>query len=218
MNRDFRVWAVVMLKGGARKTTTTALTAFALADGGAEVLVVDADTHTQGLTEWLSLASADGRALPVSFMQWSRSAGQPIAPFIRHAQRATGAQWVIVDLGAEDPHAIRQVCAIADMIISPCGPEQAELSRLPATRALVAPLHPLVLLTRVDQPGRGAAADMRAVLEADGCAVLRTEVPRDRARYAHVYGSVPDDCGAYAAVAGELLARDAELQVLAGVR
>lgn len=202
--RDYQVWAAVMLKGGVRKTTTAAMLAFALAERGEDVLVIDADTHTQGLTEWVSGIYADQQAPPFDMVQWSRSAGTLLVPFIQAKQRETGARFVILDMGAEDPNAIRQLLPLLDLAICPCGPESAELSRLPATRSLLDAVPMRVLLTRVDQAGAGAARQTRAELVAAGYDVMTTEVARNRELYAHVFGTLPADLGAYRAVAEEL--------------
>jgi len=197
-----------MLKGGARKTTTIAMLAFALAKIGEEVAVIDADTYTQGLTEWVSSIYAGGGEPPFHMHQWSRAAGGLLVPFVQRVQADTGAGYVLLDMGAEDPDAVRQVLPLLDLVVSPVGPEQAELSRVPATRALVAPLHPHLLLTRVDQVGIGMAAAMRDDFSRAGYRVLDIEVPRNRQQYAHVFGTVPEHLGAYEQVAAELCAAD----------
>lgn len=197
--------AVATLKGGVRKTTTAVLTAFALAQQGVNVCVIDADTHTQGLTDWMSSVYAGGGTLPVDGRQWSRRDGGMLVPFVQRAAADTGADVVILDMGAEDPDAIRQVLPLVHAVVSPVGPEDAELRRLPATRALVAPLEPRVLLTRVDRAGFGSAFAARRDLREAGYTVMEWEVPRSRAVYADVFGSVPANLGAYVGVARELV-------------
>jgi hypothetical protein len=65
-----------------------------------------------------------------------------------------------------------------------------------------------VLLTRVPAEGRGAARDARWDLAAAGYDVLGTEIPQNRQKYADVWGTVPEDLGAYEALADELLERE----------
>ena len=65
------------------------------------------------------------------------------------------------------------------------------------------------LLTRVPSPGVGSARDARQYLEAEGHVVLDTEIPHNKAVYAHVWGTVPADLGAYDALTDELLKREA---------
>jgi cellulose biosynthesis protein BcsQ len=205
-NRPFSMWLIAMLKGGVRKSTTAMMLAFALAARGEETLVVDADSGTQGVTDWATRVYAAGEELPFHVAQWTHSLGL-LVPFIQHQQRETGAQRVIVDVGGEAPEVVRQAVVIADRVISPTGPEQAELGRIPATAALVIPAGaPMsVLLTRVPIPGVGVAKAVREVLTVDGYDVLSTEVRQNRDRYAHVWGTLPKDLDSYGPLAAELL-------------
>lgn len=200
------VWAIATLKGGVRKSTTTMMTAFALAQHDDEVLVIDADAGTQGVTDWASRVYAAGGELPFHVTQWSPAAGL-LVPFIQRQVRETGARRVLVDVGGEAPEVVRQVLHITSRVISPVGPEQAELSRLPATAALVRPsgVPMSVLLTRVPQPGAGAAREVRALLTGEGYDVLTTETKQNREKYAHIWGTIPADLGEYADLADELI-------------
>jgi len=204
-SKGFRVWLIATLKGGVRKTTTCMLLAFELAARGQEVLVIDADTGTQGVSDWASKVYAGGGELPFHVVQWSGD-GELLVPFILRKRRETGATLVLVDMGGEAPHVLRDAVSLADRVISPVGAEQAELGRIPATAALVAPskAEHLVLLTRIPEPGRGTARIARESLVNEGHRVLTTEISQNRDRYAHVWGTVPDDHGAYVQVANEL--------------
>lgn len=208
-DRPFSLWLVAMLKGGVRKSTTAMMLAFALAERGEETLVVDADSGTQGVTDWATRVYAAGGQLPFHVAQWTHSLGL-LVPFIQQQQRETNARRVIVDVGGEAPEVVRQAVLLADRVISPTGPEQAELGRIPATAALVTPsgVPMSVLLTRVPTPGVGVAKAVREVLTADGYDVLTTEVRQNRDRYAHVWGTVPDDLDAYGPLCAELVKGD----------
>jgi hypothetical protein len=205
-NSKPRVWLVSTLKGGTRKTTTALFLAFTLASRGNDVLVVDADYGTQGVTDWGTKVYAAGGELPFDVAQWTPSLGL-LVPFIQKQARANEARFVLVDIGGEAPDSLGQVALIADQVVSPVGPEEAEIGRLPATAAIVAPtgIPMRVLLTRVPQPGKGAARDARRDIEAAGFRVLATEIEHNRDRYAHVWGTVPVDLGAYDPLTTELL-------------
>ena len=200
------LWLIAMLKGGSRKTTTAAMLAFALAERGEDSLVVDADHGTQGITDWATRVYASGGSLPWHVVQWTPRMGL-LVPFIQQQQRETGARRILVDVGGEAPEVLRQIILAATRVISPAGPEQGELGRLPATAAIVKPegVPMSVLLTRVPVRGGGAARDARRDLTAGGYDVLATEIEQNRARYADVWGTVPADLGSYGDLADELL-------------
>jgi len=204
------LWLIAMLKGGSRKSTTVVMLALGLAARGEDVLVVDADHGTQGVTDWATRVYAEGGELPFHVVQWTPRMGL-LVPFIQQQQRETGARRVLVDVGGEAPEVLRQVVLAASRVITPVGPEQGELARLPATAAIVAPTRvPMsVLLTRVPVRGGGAARDARRDLIANGYDVLDTEIEQQRERYAHVWGTVPADLGSYADLADELLKAEA---------
>jgi len=204
------VWVIAMLKGGVRKSTTAMMTAFGLAARGLEVLVVDADHLTQGVTDWGTRVYADGGELPFHVVQWAPSQGL-LVPFLQRAQRETEASIVLVDVGGEAPEVLRQIVLAASLVISPTGPEQSELGRVPATATIVrgSTVPMMALLTRVPTPGVGIAREARRYLESEGLAVLDTEIPQNREVYAHVWGTVPDNLGAYGQLTGELLKREA---------
>jgi hypothetical protein len=205
-SKDWVVWVVAMLKGGTRKTTTTMELAFGLARRGVAVLVIDADYRSQGVTDWGSKVYAADGELPFDVSQWTPALGL-LVPFVQQQARKLKPAYVLVDVGGEDPEAISQLIMIADRVISPVGPEEAETGRLPATRLLVEPsgVPMSVLLTRVPSPGKGLAAAARRGIERAGLHVLATEIEHNRDRYANVWGTVPEDIGAYDALTDELL-------------
>lgn len=199
-------WVINILKGGSRKSTSAIFLAFALAASEEDVLLVDADHGTQGVTDWASRVYAAGGELPFDVVQWAPSQGI-LVPFIQQAQRETGATRVLIDVGGEAPEVLRQVLVMAHLVIAPVGPEQGELSRVPATALLAkearVPLY--ALLTRVPRIGAGAAKDARDYLTDEaGVRVLETEIPQDRETYAHVWGTTPARLGAYAPLSDEL--------------
>lgn len=183
--------------------------AFGLASRRHEVLVIDADHGTQGVTDWATRVYAAGGELPFHVSQWTPRLGL-LVPFIQQQAQETRASRVLVDVGGEAPEVLRQVVLAASMVVTPTGPEQGELGRLPATAAIVRETHvpQSVLLTRVPAIGRGASRDARRDLTEAGYDVLNTEVPHNRGRYADIWGTVPEDLGAYDALADELLERE----------
>ena len=203
------LWVVSMLKGGSRKSTTAMMLAFALTSRRHDVLVIDADHGTQGVTDWATRVYAAGGELPFHVAQWTPRLGL-LVPFIQQQARETLAGRILVDVGGEAPEVLRQVVLMATMVISPSGPEQGELARLPATAAIVRPtgIPQAVLLTRVPAEGRGAARDARLDLADAGYDVLQAEIPQNRKMYADIWGTVPYSLGAYEDLADELLERE----------
>jgi len=200
-----KLWLISTLKGGVRKSTSAMMLGFALAERGEEVLIVDADHGTQGVTDWATRVYADDGELPFHVIQWAPSQGL-LVPFAQRAAKETKATRVLVDVGGEAPEVLRQVVLVADLVLSPAGPEQGELARVPATASIVAPtgVPMLALLTRVPSPGVGIAKAARDYLTGEGHRVAGTEIPQNRDAYAHVWGSVPSSPGAYVALADEL--------------
>jgi chromosome partitioning protein len=204
------IWLIATLKGGTRKTTTAMMLAFELAEQGFNVLAIDADFGSQGVTDWGTQVYAGGGELPFDVVQWTPSSGL-LVPFIQKQAAESNADYVLVDVGGEAPEVLGQVVRLARRVISPVGPEQAEIGRLPATLAIIAPSKvPMdVLLTRVPVPGKGASAAARRDIEDSGFRVLDTEIEHNRDRYANVWGTVPADRGAYGPLAAELLKKEA---------
>src|SRR5205823_1750582 len=134
-----------------------------------DVLVIDADHGTQGVTDWATRVYASESELPFHVAQWTPRLGL-LLPYIQQHARETAAARILVDVGGEAPEVLRQVVLAASMVITPAGPEQGELGRLPATAAIVRPTRvpQAILLTRVPAAGRGAARDARRDLADEG--------------------------------------------------
>lgn len=206
-NRPYKVWLIATLKGGVRKSTTAMFLAFVLAKRGRNVLVIDADSGTQGITDWTSRVYAGGGGLPFDVVQWAPSIGV-LVPFVTKKAAEIEPDIVIIDVGGEAPEVLKQAAILADAVVSPTGPEQAEVGRVGATQTLLNEegIRTHVLLTRVPEPGKGAARDVRRSLATAGYHVLESEVRQNRDMYSHVWGTEPDNYGVYENVADELLA------------
>jgi cellulose biosynthesis protein BcsQ len=204
----YQVWPFLMLKGGIRKTTSAWFVAQGLARSGANVLLIDADSGTQGVTDWATRVWNAGSEPAFFVRQWTPRLGL-LVEFVREQQANTGARYVIIDVGAEFPEVARQAAMISTMCVMPVGAEQAELARLSETSRLIEQANPLaarlVLLTRVPQPRRGVAQQVRELLTGEDYVVLNVEITHNRDRYAHVFGKVVVDLGEYDPLIDELV-------------
>lgn len=214
MTRGYRTYLFAMLKGGVRKTTSAMFVAFELARRGEQVLVIDADRVTQGVTDWATRVLQSGADLPFDVVQ--AVPGQLLAVQLRSAVARLAAEgvtvtYVLLDVGGEQPETVREAALLADLVLMPVGTEQAEIGRVSNTIAVVGaatgdPSRYACLLTRVASPGRGLAAATRQLIDGGGHRVMGTEIPQQRELYALPWGTVPESTGAYAELVDELAA------------
>lgn len=142
------------LKGGVGKSTTVWVLACLLAAEGGRVLVVDADTNSQSLTQWANRYIAAGGQLPFEVLPW---ATHDLIVGVR--RRLEGVDHLLIDTGPDggDLTLLQAALAVAPILLVPLAPRDIELSRLWATleaarrgAALTGqPAYPLVLLNRI---------------------------------------------------------------------
>lgn len=209
--RPYRVWMVACLKGGVGKTKTAMFTARELANRGHKVLVADADPGTQGVADWATRCQIEGDDLGFPVTCWD---GRALLPgFIDEEARDIGADVVVLDLGAERPDDVRRAAMMADQIIVPIGPYPEEGARVEPTWHTISQTMKrgagAILLTRVDQPGKGKAVAYREAFAGAGYVVLRTEIRRSAEWYDR-FGRPIEDTREYAGVVTELLERESD--------
>lgn len=196
--------AVVNLKGGSSKTTTTAHLCAELHGAGLRVLTVDADPQGSCL-RW---AEAAGWAWP--------TVGLPVRTLHTQLEGLTGGHEVVV---IDTPPLEKQEGIVASalraahVVIVPTAPTPIEIERLAAVRLALEDVAPLrvdsrppaarVLLTRTVASAASPGVWRQALVD-DGWAVMRTGVPRLEV-LAQAYGDPIRLGGPYAAVAAELL-------------
>jgi chromosome partitioning protein len=197
--------AVVNLKGGSSKTTTTAHLCAELHGAGLRVLTVDADPQGSSL-RW---AEAAGWPWP--------TIGLPVRTL--HTQLgglAVGYDVVVIDTPPLQTQSgiVASALRAADLVIVPTAPTPIEVERLPAVREALDDVGPLrldgrppaarVLLTRT-VAGAVSTGVWRDCLSEDGWSVMKVAVPRLEA-LSQSYGDlIRPGLGPYALVAGELL-------------
>lgn len=193
------VIAVLSLKGGVGKTTTTMYLAAVAAAQGLAVTVVDADGE-RSAARW-----AEHAALPFSVV-----IGEPerLARQVRAAQSGPAAV-VLIDTPPNSRELLMRAGALADLAVVPVAPTGLEIDRLAPTLELLADLQAqrealdvAVLLTRWSERRKLAREAMEAL---DGLPVLGAKV-RELEAYKSAFGALPSgvDLAEYAAVWQEL--------------
>lgn len=190
--------AVINLKGGTGKTTTSVFLAAGLQRAGERTLLVDADP--QGSAFSWSEAAED---FPVVTVAMPR-------PVLHRQVRELGRDFahVVMDCPPADEAIVRSALLAADLVVMPMAPSLMDLNRLRPTLVLIADVAPqneppfYALLTRVRSRTRMSSA-ARAWLNAHEVPVLTAEVPL-RETYAIALGEVPAAGTDYDAVLAEL--------------
>lgn len=188
--------AVVSLKGGVGKTTTSVFLAAALHRQGS-TLLVDSDPQQSALA-WSTGLPFQVISLPVRDLQR------------RVPELAAGFEHVVIDTPPQDRAIIRSAVMSVPLVVVPVSATGLDISRLAPTWELLQEMeagHPhglavAVLLTKVRR-GTRSMREAREVLAEIGYPLLDTEVPLAES-YAGAFGEMPADFGAYDDVLGEL--------------
>lgn len=181
--------AVVNLKGGSTKTTTSAFLAHALHESGLRVLGVDSDGENESFAGWQ--LDAD---LPFPVV------GMAVANLHKQLPGVIGDRYdaVVIDTPPMREHrgVVLSAARLATHVITPMAPTPIEYKRLPAVRSLLADAADLrpdgrspafaVLLTRCPA-GAASPRVYRELITADGVHVLTAQVGRLE-RFAQAYG------------------------------
>jgi chromosome partitioning protein len=140
--------AVVNLKGGVGKSTSAVYFA-TVAIGGAEVVVLDADTERSAL-EWAAAGELPFEVVAAERDRLARQARE------LEGNRGDG-RVVIVDTPPNDREVLRTAASVADRVVVPVAPTGVDVNRLRATlevlldvEATTGELDTSILLTRWD--------------------------------------------------------------------
>src|SRR5881409_3982510 len=137
--------AVLNLKGGTAKTTSSVFLAAGLHRAGARTLLVDADPQGSALA-WSALV--DDWPIPTFALP------KPVL-HRQLPQLADGYAHVIIDCPPADEAILRSALLVADVVVMPMAPSMMDLNRLRPTLELLADVAPQneprfwALLTRV---------------------------------------------------------------------
>lgn len=191
--------AVLNLKGGTGKTTSSVFLAAALRRLGERPLLVDADPQGSALA-WSALVED----WPIATI------GLPQPVLHRQlGQLSRGYAHVIVDCPPQHEAIVRSALLAADQVLLPMAPSMMDLDRLRPTLGLLADVAPQnepafhALLTRV-RPRTSMSAAARKWLTDLEVPVLDAEIPL-RETFARALGELPPAGTAYDSVLAELL-------------
>lgn len=208
--RTYRIFTLMKLtisslKGGVGKTTSAVCLSLGLARLGQRVLLVDADGEQRSALRWSERAD-EWPTEKVTVIAWS---GRDLGRRIKSV--ADDYDSVLVDTGPTNRAVLAGALGATGRLLVPCGPRSLDVAELSATFDVAAevdavtPVYASVLLTMV-RLGTKSADDIRGVLETDlGYPLTRTVVPL-RESFAHMFGTVPTNTGAYDDLLTELLA------------
>lgn len=202
------VIAVVNLKGGTTKTTSSAYLCHAFHEADQRVLGVDADGENESLLSWS--AQAD---FPFSVVNMA------VPNLHQRLPGVMGDRYDVVVIDTPPMQEQRSIVAsalrLADYAVVPMAPTSMDYSRLPAIRALAEEVAPLrqagtapttaVLLTKA-KPQAASTRTFREMITEDGMTVLTATVG-NLERFAQAYPSpiVNASNTSYGDAAGELL-------------
>jgi chromosome partitioning protein len=181
------VVAVVNLKGGSTKTTTSAFLAHAFHESGMSVLGVDADAENESLLSWREDADWP---FPVIAL--------PVKDLHKQVPGIAGDRYDVVVIDTppvkERRGIVLSALRLATHVVCPLAPTSMEHERLPAVQELLDEACDMregrpafaVLLTRTVS-GASSTKVYRELIEAAGVRVLRPTIGRLE-RYAQAYG------------------------------
>lgn len=198
--------AVVNLKGGTTKTSTSMFLAAALSRRG-RTLLVDCDPQGSSLS-WSEGAESDGGRLPFSVM------GLPTKDVHKKLRGFEGDyRHIVLDTPPGDLGIVRSALIAADTALVAVQATAMDLDRVRPTIDLIAEIEPIndltfsILLARVRRISR-EGQDARAAMQGAGLPVMKAEVPQ-LGFYADAFGEpFGEDLGEYERVAVELLGEE----------
>jgi chromosome partitioning protein len=194
--------AVVNLKGGTAKSTSSMFLAAALSRRG-RTMLVDTDPQGSALT-WAEAAEADGDELGYNVVSI------PTRDVKKRVDRMAGDYaHVVIDTPPGELDIVRAALHAAEVAVVAISPSVMDINRFRPTLELIAEVESVkeldyrVLLTmvrRISREGR----DARQVMEELELPVLAAEIPH-LSLYRSAFGATIEDLGDYDEVASELL-------------
>lgn len=188
------ILALVNLKGGVAKTTSSLYLAAVYAQKGTTVLL-DADPQGSA-SDWVATVEDGGTELPfdvkvVNQRTMSRS--------------AAGYDFVVIDTPPGNPAIVDAAIAAADLVLVPTDASPMDIQRVwPSVEAATRADKPVAVLMVRTRSNTLSLAASTEIFEEAGIAVIETRIPlREEIKVA--YGTIPTNFHGYENVANDLL-------------
>ena len=188
------ILALVNLKGGVAKTTSSLYLAAVYAQKGTTVLL-DADPQGSA-SDWVATVEDSGTELPFDVKVVNQRT---------MSRAATDHEYVIIDTPPGNPAIVDAAISAADLVLVPTDASPLDIQRVwpsvdAATRA-DKPVAVLMVRTRSNTLSLAASTE---IFEEAGIAVIETRIPlREEIKVA--YGTIPTNFHGYENVANDLL-------------
>lgn len=188
------ILALVNLKGGVAKTTSSLYLSAVYAQKGTTVLL-DADPQGSA-SDWVATVEDGGTELPfdvkvVNQRTMSRS--------------AAGYDFVVIDTPPGNPAIVDAAIAAADLVLVPTDASPMDIQRVwPSVEAATRADKPVAVLMVRTRSNTLSLAASTEIFEEAGIAVIETRIPlREEIKVA--YGTIPTNFHGYENVANDLL-------------
>lgn len=128
---NMKIITVGQQKGGVGKSTLTANIAVALAQQGSRVIIVDADKQ-QTCVKWAGRRQLAGHdpAIVVAPLQAQEKNGSDFIQTVRKLGEGGKFDICLIDVGGRDNRELRASLVVADVLLAPCLPSQADVESL----------------------------------------------------------------------------------------
>lgn len=188
------ILALVNLKGGVAKTTSSLYLAAVYAQKGSTVLL-DADPQGSA-SDWVATVEDSGTELPFDVKVVNQ----------RTMSRASASHdYVIIDTPPGNPAIVDAAIAAADLVLVPTDASPLDIQRVwPSVEAATRADKPVAVLMVRTRSNTLSLAASTEIFEEAGIAVIETRIPlREEIKVA--YGTIPTNFHGYETVADDLL-------------